>query len=132
MTLYTSDTTAQTRAGFRYLIAAVVVAIAGMIYELFSHGVYSNYMIYAFMVPLLCGAVPNLAAAGISIKKERKRSHAAGLQLAAIATLTTGSLLKGALEIYGTTNRLTTVYSVLGITLLAAAMILYVTGRWRR
>ena len=124
------------------------MAAAGQIYEHFSHGVYSNYMIFAFMIPLAAGAFPNLIAAAANKKRAHSgfyysasgsnhadsgsnraasglRSAASGLQLAAVATLTVGSLVKGALEIYGTTNRLTAVYPVAGIALLTAALLMY-------
>ena len=34
-----------------YLGISVFVFIFGQIYEYFSHGVYSNYMIFAFLIP---------------------------------------------------------------------------------
>ena len=37
--------------------AALFCAVFGMIYEVFSHEVYSYYMIYAFVIPLLLGAL---------------------------------------------------------------------------
>ena len=122
--MYTSDTDILKRRGLRYLAAAAIVAAAGGVYEYFSHGVWSNYMAFAFTVPLLAGAAPNLLAAALGNKKRTGRtgSAAAGLQLAAVATLTMGSLMKGVLEIYGTTNHLMTVYPVAGIALLAAAL----------
>jgi peptidoglycan/LPS O-acetylase OafA/YrhL len=88
----------------------------------------SNYMIFAFMVPLLAGAVPNLLAsfAGDKKRADSGSSAAAGLQLAAAATLTAGSLVNGALEIYGTTNRLMIFYPVAGLALLTAALAAYV------
>ena len=115
--------------GIRYLAAAVLAAAAGAVYELFSHGVYSYYMIYAFMVPLAGGALPNFLAARaragkrMSFSEARGNALSSGLQLAAVATLTAGCFMNGVLEIYGTTNRLMSVYAVLGLTLLAAAVI---------
>ena len=35
-----------------------ILALFGAIYELFSHDVYSYYMIYAFAIPLLMGVLP--------------------------------------------------------------------------
>lgn len=115
------------RSGIAYLIASVLVAAAGWLYELFSHGVYSNYMIYAFMVPLACGALPDLLAAARGIRsKKRSACAASGLRLAAVVTLTTGSLIKGVLDIFGTTNRLLAVYLIIGVTLAIAALIAYI------
>ena len=136
MTLYTSDTeyyekrtgsTDLLRSGIAYLTASVLVAAAGWLYEMFSHGVYSNYMIYAFMVPLACGALPDLIAAarGCRIKK-RSGSAASSFRLAAVVTLTTGSLIKGILDIYGTTNRLLVIYPIIGLALAIAALIAYI------
>ena len=143
--MYTSDARKGLITGLKYLAAAVVVAAAGQIYELFSHGVYSNYMIFAFMIPLAAGAVPNMIAAAFNKKRGPSgfyldasdsgraapgiRFAASGLQLAAVATLTVGSLVKGALEIYGTTNRLTAVYPVAGTILLTAALLMYFKQR---
>ncbi len=125
--MYTSDTDRLKCRGLYYLIASMTVAAAGGVYESFSHGVRSNYMIFAFLIPLLAGAVPNLLAALAGNKKraDRGSTAAAGLQLAGVATLTAGSLLNGALEIYGTTNRLMTAYPVMGLALLAAALAAY-------
>ena len=42
-----------------------------------------------------------------------------------VAALTAGSVFQGVLEIYGTTNRLSAVYWILGALLLFAGVILY-------
>ena len=39
-----------------YMIASLLTALVGAVYEHFSFGVYSNYMIYAFVPFLLLGA----------------------------------------------------------------------------
>lgn len=119
----------------RYFAASVFIAAAAAVYGLFSHGVYSYWMTYAFMIPLLAGSLPHLIAA---LKKaERNEKDAmyeaygnaetgrmparkkiisiSDAQLAFVATLTAGSLLKGALDIYGTTNRLLIVYPVIAL-----------------
>ena len=118
----------------RYLTVSIIIAVAAAVYGLFSHGVHSCYMTYAFMIPLLLGTLPHLTAAmknasgksGSDGKRfsSAKRAAASDLQLALIATLTTGSLLKGALDIYGTTSRLLIVYPVISILIIAAAPLL--------
>ena len=115
------------KSGTANLIASILVAAAGWLYELFSHGVYSNYMIYAFMVPLACGALPDiLAAARGRRSKKRSGNVASGLRLAAVVTLTAGSLIKGVLDIFGTTNRLLVVYPIIGLALAIAALIAFI------
>ena len=128
MTLFTSVTDRNLSRGLRYLAASAAVAAAGLIYELFSHGVFSAYMVFAFAIPLLAGAAPNLLAAFTGDKRGTAYtgSTAAGLQLAAVATLTAGSLMQGVLEIYGTTNHLMVIYPVAGIAFLAAALLTYI------
>ena len=102
----------------KYFAASVFIAIAAAVYGLFSHGVYSYFMIYAFMIPLLGGALRHLIAAmkGIEI-------NARDTQLAIIVTLTVGSVLKGVLDIYGTTNRLIYIYPIAGAILFASAFL---------
>ncbi len=133
--MYTSDTDRNLRRGLGYLAASIAVAAAGAIYEAFSHGVYSYYMIYAFMIPLLAGTLPSLLCAlkGYDNRyaEDSDDHRAASLQLAAIVTLTAGSLIKGVLEIYGTTSSLTIVYPLLGIGLLIAALAVFI-ARSRR
>lgn len=126
--MYTSDIEKSLKKGMRYLTASLIIAAAAAVYGLFSHGVYSYFMTYAFMIPLLGGAVPHMTAAmknapGKSGSEGKRFSSAeqgaaADLRLALIATLTAGSLLKGALDIYGTTSRLLIAYPTVAAVLL--------------
>lgn len=43
-----------------------------------------------------------------------------------IATLTVGSIIRGVLDIYGTTNQLTNYYWIVGIILIAISLIQYI------
>lgn len=119
--------TSAIKTGMRYLTASIAIAVAAAVYGLFSHGVYSYFMTYAFMIPLIGGALPHLTAA---LKSEEAGSSgwyerlagAGDVQLAIVATLTAGSILKGVLDIYGTTNRLLIAYPVMAAVILAAAV----------
>ena len=115
--MYTSDI----RTGMKYLSASILIAAAAAVYGLFSHGVYSYYMIYAFMIPLLAGALPHLIAA-MKSGKQGALDRFNDAQLAFVATLTAGSLLKGALDIYGTTSRLLIIYPVIAIVIFAVQL----------
>ena len=95
-----------------YLLAAVCCAAFGAIYECFSHGVYSVFMLGAFAFPLLLGALPFRL-----LQKHGKPfpgKSAGDLICAGVATLTAGSIVQGVLKIYGTTNPLVTGYWIAG------------------
>ena len=114
--MYTSDINHEKRAkktAFVYLLIALFCAFFGAIYEVFSHGVYSGYMIYAFAFPLAGGTLPFLV---ISLHGEKKYPNAIARNLyhSGIATLTVGSIVRGVLDIYGTTNSLSGIYWIVG------------------
>ena len=114
--------TAETRAlksARNYLFAAIFCAFFGAVYELFSHGVYSYFMLYAFAFPLLLGAAPSVlyGLRGASPRVSRK------LWGAGVATLTVGSLFRGVLDIYGTSSGLARVYWIVGAVLLLAGFL---------
>ncbi len=118
------------RTGIAYIAASIVIAVAAAVYGMFSHGVHSPFMTYAFAIPLMLGAAPHIAAAlsgrakkGEGIRRILTDDAVCDLQLAVIATLTAGSLLKGVLDIYGTTNRLLIGYPVLAAAITAVFMI---------
>ena len=223
-----------TRYSFIYLAAAIFCAFFGAVYEFFSHGVFSFFMIYAFAIPLAAGSFPLLWIAlrtrkhlgeedcldddgkginesclnetgideqpclnetgidepcfnGTGINEpcidqaaeaesdgseswfmdivrspdhtgaERRRripfddfggqedmeesSHfpkrmfhfPGGLELNAwgsgIAALTVGSIFRGVLDIYGTTNKLVIVYPVVGTVLMTFGLVSYIMGK---
>ncbi len=122
-----SDMTADRRLALStarvYLIAAVGLAFFGGIYELFSHGVYSYAMLYAFGFSLAGGALPALLI-GLSEHCSLPGKRVRNAWHSAMATWSVGSIVQGVLEIYGTTNRLTTVYWAAG-GLFAAAAVLF-------
>ena len=101
------------------LAGTVFLALFGAVYEVFSHGVYSCWMIYAFAVPLVMGVIPYTI-----LLIQNKTPERAFLRLlsAAISAFSTGCVFQGVLEIYGTTNKLVTVYPIAGGLLLTAAI----------
>lgn len=87
---------------FTYLIVTLVCAIFGAVYEFFSHGVYSYYMLYAFMIPFLGGTVYFYGI--LYFRSKIPGCIARRFQHFGILTLTVGCVVCGILEIYGTTN----------------------------
>lgn len=80
-------------------------------------------MVYAFAFPFIGGALPFL---GLGLyKRDLPGKVPCDLYHAGIATLTVGSFFQGALEIYGTTNRLVAVYWWLGAALVSLGTGLY-------
>ena len=112
------------------LIAALFCALFGAVYEAFGHGVYSYGMLYAFAFPLALGVFPlyliDVLHAPYPGKALRNLWHAG------IAALTTGSIVTGILEIYGTTNPLTAVYWILGAVFIATGAAGYVVSCFGR
>ena len=46
-----------------YLAAASLCAAFAAVYEHFSHGVYSPFMVFAFLIPFIGGFIPSRKAA---------------------------------------------------------------------
>ena len=131
-----------TRISLRYLLISIVLAAAGAIYEHFSFGVYSYFMIYAFAIPLIGGALPFMLKSmhrGKPARNKETAQNEAFSQIKAsgsaainaewiwhmgIATLTVGSIVQGILAISGRPNSLTVIYLIAGILLIASSAIL--------
>ncbi len=118
--MYTSDKKA-IRNCIGHICASLFLAFFGAVYEKYSHEVYSYFMIYAFAIPLLFGALPFGLAA---LKNVYPNDLAVNLWNSAIASLSVGSIFKGVLDIYGTTNRLIIVYPIVGIVFAAVSIII--------
>ena len=100
---------------------SVFVLIFGIIYELFSHGVISYYMIFAFLIPLINFLINIIFISGkIKINKLSKN-----LFSMSIYSFTFLSIIKGVLDIYGTTNNLIFIYLIFGLILLVTSIILF-------
>ncbi|MBQ7455521.1 MAG: hypothetical protein IJS53_03685 [Clostridia bacterium] len=97
-----------------YVFSALFCGVFALVYEAFGHGVWSFFMVFAWIFPLGFGALPLL------MLRRCPPAPARWLWRAGIATLTVGSLLQGALEIYGTSHPLASVYPVAGVALCAA------------
>ena len=140
MTLFTSDDrTTRTNhldTARNYLFVSIFLMVFGAVYEHFSFGVYSNYMLYAFAAPLLLGVLPFLLL-GLSRRQADHESGsgeahaAAGTNLwhTGVAVLATGSLFRGVLDIYGTASPLTKYYWIAGGILLGSALLCRIRRR---
>ena len=111
-----------------YFCISMFCAVFGGIYEIFSHGVYSKYMMYAFLFPLIGGTLYNLILYCFSRFRLQR-----GLSLifynTGIAALTIGSIVRGILDIYGTDNILANVYWYAGAILVCLGVVFYAVDR---
>jgi len=129
MILFTSDKRAKPLINSVYfnLGFAIFVALFGAIYEMFSHEVYSYYMIYAFGIPLFFGVFcPVLTPV---LFKRFPREFVAALWNLSIVTFTVGSLLKGIVDIYGSSNHKLIIYPVAGCILALLSVIIFLAKK---
>lgn len=111
-----------------FLFITLFCALFGAIYEHFSFGVYSNFMIYAFGWPFVFGALPALYLMGKSDDRRKERQKGPSMLWAkrlwhtGIAILTVGSIVRGILDIYGTTSGMTNVYWIVGGAMLGIGL----------
>ena len=102
-----------------YAAVSAFMLLFGAVYEYFSHGV-----VYAFLIPLLGGYLPfrlflRFGRQGRGVRLPPRASTQ--LYGGGIAAFGTGSVVKGVLDIYGTTNAKTAVYPWAGAVLVTAA-----------
>ena len=111
------------------IIAALFCALFAAVYEAFSFGVYSYFMLFSFVVPLLGCSLPY----SIMIYKSRINPGIISLRLwnSGIAALTVGSIIQGVIEIYGTTNHLVIIYAIAGGALCAGGFGLWLADSRR-
>ena len=123
--MFTSDKIKKSRAVLAYLAASAFCALFGAIYEAFSHGVFSVYMGFAFLIPALAGAAvfAILQKTGFEPGATARRLWHFGA-----ATLTVGSLFRGVIDIYGTDSPYCAVYLWAGSALLLSGAI---CAAWR-
>ena len=105
-----------------YFIVSMLVALFGAIYEHFSFGVYSFFMVFAFAIPLILGAVPAMYL-GMRERAVMPPPMASKLWRAGIAALTVGSIFQGVIEIYGTDSEMTGIYALIGSLMLISGAI---------
>lgn len=105
-----------------YLAVSALFLLFGAVYEHFSHGVYSYYMIYCFAFPLVMGC---FFWTVMTVLKRRPKfcKLFCDFHAAAIFTFTLGSVFKGVIEIFGTDSSLAPVYWFVGAALELAAII---------
>lgn len=90
----------------RYGLVTIFCIVFSCIYEIFSHGVYSKYMVYAPITSLVFGLV-------YLIIHKYFNKYTYYIYNSLCALLIVYFYIMGILYIYGTTNKLTNIYLIL-------------------
>ena len=109
------------KRSYIYLAISAFLVIFNIIYGVFSHDVTSNYMTYAFLIPLIGGTVPSL----ILIFLPKPSFIVKNIWRMGIASTIIGFLLRGVFEIYGTFVSIVNIYIYLGLSMLFLSLCLY-------
>ena len=112
---------------FVYVGILAFIALFGIVYEQFSHGVNSFNMWFAWLF-VFAGLIPYLVFFFAPIKWMPGTLTESAYNFG-VAMLTVRSIFIGVLEIYGKTGvRMELIYTILAIVFLASGVILYFVG----
>ena len=126
MTLYILDTNIMKKELKKYLIFSSLCLVFACIYEMFSHQVYSMFMILSFLIPLIMG----VGVYALLVKKHFLVNNISNsLYKMSLYTFTFGSIMKGVLDIYGTTNSKLVIYWIVGVIMLVVAIVWQIINR---
>ena len=113
-----------------YLAVTLFCGLFSAVYEHFSHGVDSDYMIWLFAIPLLGGVLPFLLIRLFSLPFPNRLSLNA--YNSAVATFTVGCCMQGVFEIYGTVSSLLPYYFYAGAVLAFFGIAVYLLSTMKR
>lgn len=113
----------------RYLAAALGCGAFALVYAQFSHGVYSPYMTFMFLIPLVGGALPALVC--LLAKKASLPVVARQSWAFAVASLTVASCLRGIFDIAGTASPYLPAYFVFAAIFACVGLVAIFAVQWR-
>lgn len=99
-----------------YVAFSAFLCVFAYVYESFSHGVYSDSMIFSFTVPLAYGLIQTVYCL-IAGRKRYPLRITVSLHLWSCVCVVLYCLFRGVLEIYGTDSDLIKIYIVLAIVI---------------
>lgn len=107
-----------------YSLIALFCLVVFIIYNLFSHGVYSPFMTWLFLWPLVLGVLPCLIL-HLMKRLPRPSRFAINAYNSGVAAITVSSLLRGIFEIAGTASPLQTGLWIAGLAMAGAGAVFY-------
>ncbi len=105
-----------------FTVVTIFIAVFSTIYEFFSFGVYSPYMVFAFLIPLIFGIVP--FGSCIALKRKLPARSSVEMYSGAVMLLTAGCIVRGVLDVYGTTNRKLILYPIIFVVMVIVSFYL--------
>lgn len=123
--MYTSvDNRANDIRGIKgYTAMSVFCIVFSTVYEYFSHGVYSPFMIGLCLFPLILGVVPMILRRRVGLKPASLMNRT--IRMWGIITLTVASCLTGVFAIYGTVSAFTIYFWIMGALLMITSIVAY-------
>lgn len=106
-----------------YFLITIFLIIFDRVYSLFSHGVSSLSMNLMFLYPLLGGVVVYYILGYLSKNKKNSMIISFNIYNSGIAILTVGSLLKGIMDIAGTSSQYIKYYFIIGVLVIITSVI---------
>lgn len=95
-----------------------------IVYNMFSHGVYSPFMTWLFLWPFVLGVLPCLLL-HLMEKLPRPNRFTINAYNSGVAAVTVSSLLRGIFEIAGTASPLQTGLMIAGLVMAGAGVLSY-------
>lgn len=108
---------------FIYFLITIFTIVFDRIYALFSHGVSSLSMNLMFLYHLLGGVVVYYILGYLLKNKKNSMIISFNLYNSGIAILTVGSLLRGIMDIAGTSSQYIKYYFIIGVLVIITSVI---------
>ena len=121
--MYTSDDKLMKKTFWIALGCSVFFGIFTLIYYQFSHQVYSDYMTYLGLIPLVLGSLPAFIFWRKNIPAPGYLSY--HMYFSGVAALTMASCLKGIFDIAGNSSVYQTYFMYFGIAITLLGVLLY-------
>ena len=113
---------------FVYVGITIFIAVFGIVYEQFSHNVYSSEMYFAWAWVFGFGLIPHAILAFVPIKKVPGILSGCVYNFG-VAMITSRSIYIGSINIYGTSNpKWVVIYTTIAIICLVAGAFMYFVG----
>ena len=116
------DNKLQIKIALKYFYVSAFLFIFNLIYSIFAHGIGSDYMRYAFLIPLIGGSVISV----LFLKLPPANDIIKNIWRMGISTLVIGSILHGVFDIYGSEVALVNVFFIAGGILLLGSLTFYI------